>query len=126
MGLWATAAADAKRFLANSDHFGWPITVTDPDGSTADLTGYANDIGQSIDPQTGALVTGRAASCALHLDALSDAGLGTPRAVADEALTPWVVVFDDIQGVTHKFKVSEAMVDRTAGIVVCMLEAYKE
>jgi len=34
-------------------------------------------------------------------------------------------MFDDINGHSHTFKVSEAMPDRAIGIVTCMLETYR-
>ncbi len=126
MSLRDRAAADARAILEDSaGGFGRTITVTAPDGTTAELTGFSNDISQVIDPETGIAVAGRLASVALPIAALVDAGLGMPRAVADSARKPWRVSFADTGGTVHTFKVREAMPDRSLGIVTCTLEAYK-
>jgi len=120
------AAADAKRILEDSAAgFGWPITVTAPDGSSASLKGFSTDVAQTIDPDTGMTVSGRTASVTLPIKALTDAGLALPRGIADQASKPWRVTFDDIHGTSHEFKVAESMPDRALGVVLCMLEAYK-
>jgi hypothetical protein len=105
--------------------FGWPITITDPDGNTAPLTGFSNDIAQLIDPDTGQAVSGRLASVALRISSLTSAGLGLPVGISDSALKPWLVAFDDINGNPYTFKVQSAPPDRGLGIVICMLEFYE-
>jgi hypothetical protein len=126
VSLRAQAAADLGAILGDAaGGFGWPITVTDPSGTARTLTGFSSDIGQVIDPQTGVAVAGRTASVALALAALTAAGLGMPRGIADPASKPWVVSFNDIGGTSHTFKVLEAMPDRALGVVVCTLESYK-
>lgn len=125
MSLRTQAAADAKAILEDTNGFGYPITVSDPDCVSADLVGFSTDVSQVIDPETGQAVTGRSASVVLRLSTLATAGLGIPRAVADRSLRPWVVRFNDIDGTPHTFKVQEAMPDRAIGIVVCMLESYR-
>lgn len=125
-GLRELAEADLGRIQEDSAHgFGWPITVTDPAGNTADLTGFSNDIHQLIDPETGTAVTGRTASASIRIGHLSANGLDIPRSVADGAGKPWTVTFSNINGVSGTFKVSEAMPDHAIGNVVCMLEAYE-
>lgn len=125
MGLRAEAAADLRAITEDdAAGFGWPITLTDPAGTSVDIIGLANDIGTTIDPDTGMAVTGRNASVAISLAALDDAGVGIPKSIADSASKPWLVSFDDIQGEAHTFKVREALPDRAIGVVVCLLEAY--
>jgi len=120
------AAADLLAILEDSaGGFGWPITVTSPEGVTASLVGFSNDVAQVIDPETGIAVSGRVASVALAIASLTAAGLGLPRAIADGERRPWRVAFNDIGGTAHSFKVNEAMPDRAIGIVTCTLEAYK-
>lgn len=104
--------------------FAWDITVTDPAGLSAGLTGRSSDISQIIDPDTGQTVSGRAASVTLRLSTLTAKGLGLPRSISQETLRPWVVTFNDIGGQPHTFKVIQSNPDRTAGVVVCHLEAY--
>lgn len=125
MSLRDQAAADLQTFLEDTAGFGVPITVTDPAGTSVELTGFSTDIGETIDPETGTVVTGRSASVALSLARLTTEGLGIPRGIADGSGKPWVVTFDDIEGNAHTFKVSSSAPDRAAGIVTCMLEAYR-
>jgi hypothetical protein len=126
VSLRELAAADLKVILEDSaTGFGWAITVTNPEGTEATLTGFSTDIGQTIDPDTGQAVSGRRASVAIAIASLTDAGLGLPRSIADSGSRPWVIVFDDIHGTSHRFKVAESMPDRAAGVVTCLLEAYR-
>jgi len=125
VGLRSIAESDLTAILQDgTTGFGWEITVIDPAGTPAILTGFGNDISQLIDPDTGVAVSGRQASIALPISALTAAGLGLPRAVADGAESPWIVEFNDVGGTPHVFKVSESNPDRALGIVTCVLEAY--
>ena len=125
MSLRETAAADNRRIIEDVDGFGWPITITNPSGDTVNMTGLSNDIAQVIDPQTGQALSGRLASVALSIATLEQSGFAIPVGVADSSSKPWVVVFNDINGHEHTFKVIEANPDRALGCVVCTLEAYK-
>jgi hypothetical protein len=126
MGLREQAAADARAILEDRDGgFGWPITLTDPDGEAQAFVGYAGDIGHRIDPETGQTVVGRSATVSLSLEAITDAGMTVPRGIADSSKKPWLVAFEDIGGAPHTFKVVDAMPDRTVGVVVLHLELYK-
>lgn len=125
MSLREQAAADLKTIVEDLDGFGWPITVTDPFGITAALRGLSTDIGHTIDPETGVAVSGRRASIAIAIASLTAAGLGIPRGIADASSKPWVIVFNDIGGIAHTFKVCEAMPDRAIGVVTCLLATYK-
>ena len=125
MSLRAQAAADLLAIVEDAAGFGWPITVTNPAGTAADLTGLSADIGQMIDPETGIAVVGRKASVALAIASLTAAGLALPIGISSTASKPWRVTFNDLAGGTHEFKVSEAMPDRAIGVVTCILEAYK-
>ena len=105
--------------------FGWPITLTDPDGNSGTFTGLSDDIAQVIDPETGQAVSGRMASIALRIATLMEQGFGIPKGIADAAVKPWVVEFDDINGNPYKFKISESNPDRALGLVTCLLEVYR-
>lgn len=107
-----------------ADGFGWPITITDPAGTSAALVGRSNDIGLVIDPDTGLAVSGRSASVAVTITSLSAAGLGLPVGVEDTTGKPWVVVFNSINGSPYTFRVIATQPDRALGIVVCLLETY--
>lgn len=126
MGLREQAAQDLGAILEDSAYgFGWDITVKDPDGVSADLTGFSNDISSIIDPDTGLAVSGRSASVALRVSSLCLAGLGLPVGITDAKLKPWVILFKDISLNAFKFKVQQSNPDRTLGMVVCLLELYK-
>ncbi len=125
MGLREIAEADLSVILAdNLCGFSWPITVTDPAGTSVSLGGFSDDISQIIDPDTGQAVSGRLASAALSISALTAAGLGLPQGIADSGSKPWLVAFDDINGNPFTFKVSKSNPDRALGVVICLLELY--
>lgn len=125
-GLRAQAEADLGRILEDTTNgFGWPIKVTDPSGAVGQLTGFSTDISLMIDPETGQAVSGRTASATIRIALLSSEGLGIPQGVADGAVKPWLVQFDDINGVAYTFKVKESIPDRAIGAVSCILEFYK-
>lgn len=107
--------------------FGWPITLTAPDGTAATFTGFASDISQLIDPDTGQAVSGRLATITLRNAVIDQElpGKGLPINVVDTNNKPWLVSFDDINGVNYIFKVAESNPDRTLGLTVCILELYK-
>ncbi len=127
MGLREIAEMDLGVILEDETYgFGWPITVTDPSGTTVpDLIGFSDDISQVIDPDTGQAVSGRLASAVLRISSLVTAGLGLPRGIADSGSKPWIIQFDDINGNPFQFKVSQSNPDRALGIVSCILEVYK-
>ena len=105
--------------------FRWPITVTDPAGtSSSGLYGLSDDIAQIIDPDTGQAVSGRLASVAIRIAALSAQSLTLPEGIADASVKPWLVAFDDVNGNSYTFKVSQSNPDRAVGLVTCILEAY--
>lgn len=127
MSLRTLAEQDMGVILEGDAYgFRWPVTVTDPDGNTDDtLYGFSDDISQTIDPDTGELVSGRLASVALRVSTLNAAGFaGLPRAVADSSRKPWTVTFNDINGTSHTFKVRQSNPDRALGMLTCILEAY--
>ena len=126
MNLRLQAEADLGSIMEDTvGGFGWPITVTDPDGTVQPLVGLSTDIAQVIDPDTGQIVSGRLASVSIRIGALTAAGLTLPRGVAERAKKPWLVTFDDINGNPYTFKVQSADPDRAIGLVVCILEVYK-
>lgn len=126
MGLREQAAADLRAIAEDDvDGFGWEITLTDPSGTTATVTGLSTDVSLMIDPETGLAVSGRRASIAIAMATLTEAGLTRPRAIAESAGRPWLATFDDIEGASHTFKISEVRPDAAIGVVLCFLEAYR-
>ena len=125
MGLRTEAESVLSEILEDEDFFGWPITIIDPDGITASITGRSTDISQVIDPDTGQVVMGRAASVVLRISTLVASGFTSlPEGISDTNQKPWVVTFDDINGNSYDFKVKESNPDRAIGVVVCHLELY--
>lgn len=128
MNLRQQAEADLAFILEdNATGFGWPITVTDPNGFTGDgpLTGSSNDISQVVDPETGQVVSGRSASVALRVASIFEAGFNSlPTGITDKNSKPWIIAFDDINGNSYTFKVIQSNPDRTLGLITCILEAY--
>lgn len=126
MSLRLQAAADLQGILEDSvGGFGWAISVTSPVGVTAAFTGFSTDIGQTIDPETGVAISGSRASVALRIASLTAASMTIPKNVADTTGKPWVVKFNDINGVPRTFKVFDAMPDHALGIITLMLESYR-
>lgn len=127
MGLREIAEQDLGVILEDETAgFGWPIVLTAPDGTIGSLTGFSDDIAQVIDPDTGQAVSGRLASVALRNALIFQElpGLGLPRGIADTGSKPWLVTFNDINGTSYTFKVSESNPDRALGVTVCLLELY--
>ena len=128
MGLRELAENDLGFILEDEvTGFGWPVTITDPLGNsgTGPFIGFTDDISQVIDPDTGQAVSGRLATVVLRISSLNAAGLGIPEGISDENLKPWVVQFDDINGVSYTFKVSSSNPDRALGVVSLILELYQ-
>lgn len=124
MSLRLTATDDLNKILESD--FGWPITITDPSDTTVELSGYSNDIAQTIDPDTGQIISGRIATIAFSLRALTDAGLGIPIGIEDNTIKPWRITFQDTDLVSYRFKVQSSNPDRTLGIVTCELKLYND
>lgn len=121
MGLRTQAAADAKAILEDSvSGFAWPLTLTSPAGTVSALAGFASDIAESVDPETGTTVAGRRGSVAISLLSLAE----LPTAEAESEKRPWVVTFDDVTLAATSWKVVEVKPDRALGVVVLLLESF--
>lgn len=126
MSLRALAESDLTTIVNDqSNGFGWPVTITDPAETSANLSGFSNDVSLAIDPETGQLISSRIVSVSLVISDLINAGLSLPRNVADSTSKPWIVIFDDINGNSYTFKVKESNPDRALGLVVLILERYR-
>ncbi len=127
MSLRTQAEADLASTLEAPGDFGFPFTLTAPDGTTSpDLLGQTGDIGTLIDPDTGLAVSGRHAHLTVRISSLVAAGFtDLPRGIADLTSDPWVVTFDDLAANTQLWKVEQSMPDRTLGVVAMVLEFWK-
>lgn len=104
--------------------FGWPVTLTDPQGASANLTGQAHDISQIIDPDTGTAISGRSSAFVLRQSSITAAGLGDPYGVADGGSLPWLVSFESINGAPYTFKVEDSDADRVLGTRTLILGVW--
>lgn len=125
-----TIAEKDMAYIVQGDVNGWrwPIVITDPAGnSSATMFGLSNDVSLFIDPSTGQPISGRQASVAIRIADLTVQGLvGFPRGISDRNVKPWTVKFNDINGNPFTFKIVSSEPDRALGILVCILEIYKE
>ena len=129
MSNFLEIAQQDKAFTLKDSEFGFGtvITLTDPDLLSADVTGRANDIFLSIDPDTGVAVSGRSATIAVDMKELEDKGFSSlPANQTDKTKKPWIVEYTDQLSKSYTFKVLEGNPDRTLGIVLCTLEFYKK
>lgn len=127
MGLLETAAADLLGILSDASGGGFavPIMIVAPDARTVTINGLATDIGLTIDPQTGAAVSGRKVSVALPIRSLDTAGIGQPCGISDRNSAPWLVKLTLPTGGEQTFKVSSSEPDKL-GCLVCFLESFEE
>lgn len=128
MNIRMLAEQDLAVTLEDANAFGWPVTLTDPDGFTgsSNLTAQASDIGQMIDPDTGVPVSGRQAAAVLRISSVFAAGFILPVGIADSAGKPWLITFDDINGTEYTFKIEASDPDRTLGTVSLMLGVWDD
>jgi len=125
-GLRQLAQKDLGRILEDeSQGFGWPIVVIDPQGASVTLSGRVTDISEALNVDTGQMVSGRFASATIRIALLIEKGLSLPEGIADTDSKPWLIKFDDINGNNFTFKVAKSNPDRTLGLVTCMLELYQ-
>lgn len=125
MSLLDQARTDLAQILADDENgFAWSVTVTDPDGASAELTGMFQDIGQLIDVDTGVAVSGRQVSVSLGLTSLTAAGLGVPAFVSDGTQRPWRVDVTARDGSARHYKIQDTRVDDVIGTILCFLEPY--
>jgi hypothetical protein len=126
MNLRELAALDHRAIVEDSiAGFGREIMLVSPAGLQATLVGFWNDIGQEIDVESGAAVSGRVASVRLANGAVRAAGFSLPRGIADSDSRPWIVSFKGMGGREHKFKIVEVRTDRSIDGVDCFLETYR-
>lgn len=120
MSLWEIASADNAQILQDTEGgFARPVTLQNPAGQTASLNALCNDIANTIDPETGAVVSGRYATVTFSWAALNKAGLGKPVAITKGA--PWKVSFRGADGELKNFMINDVPSD-DLGTVSCRLK----
>lgn len=126
MSLRALAEADLQNILEDqATGFGYGITIINPNEDPLTMKGYTQDISQTIDTDTGQIVSGRLASVSLRESTLIQNNFSMPVGVVDQSLKPWIIKFNDINGAAYTFKIVEANPDRTLGVITCLLEEYQ-
>lgn len=123
MGLWEIAAADNAQLLQEVDGgFARPVTLQSPSGDTAIINALCNDIANTIDPETGAVVAARYATVTFAKPALVAAALGIPVAV--NSGKPWRVSFRAADGELKTFMLNDVSHD-DIGSVTCRLKLLR-
>jgi hypothetical protein len=125
MSLRDTAHADLIEIFSDPENVD-TCTITSPAGAFENFRVLSNDIHLSIDPGTGETVTGRQCSMAVLISELMAAGFDEIHGVAESDSKPWVVDAIDVNGIPDKFKVMETYPDRGAGLIILILELYKQ
>lgn len=123
MSLREQARADAIAITQSTSDFGWPVTVTNPDGTSAELTGFAGDVAIEEIDADGQIFTGRRAYVSLTMDQF--AALGTPRAEVDGDSSPWIIEFEDAEGTPRVYTILECKPDRALGLFTMTLKDYR-
>ena len=116
MNLHDLARDDLAKIYAGNDL----IVVTSPEGRVETFVGIMNDIAQTIDPDTGHIISGRVISSSLRIDDFLRIGLKLPAGVVDQRQRPWLVSFKN-----ETYKVRQADQDRTLGLITLLLEVYR-
>ncbi|AUR81576.1 hypothetical protein NVP1009O_09 [Vibrio phage 1.009.O._10N.261.51.C9] len=125
MNLRQLAEQDLTVTLEDADNgFGWPVTLVDPSGASANLTAQSQDIGLIVDPDTGVAVSGRTAAAVLRVSTIEACGLAVPEGEPRASTRPWRIVFTSTNGVETMFKVDDASRDRILGTVTLQLGVY--
>ena len=127
MNIRDLAAQDFHNIATDiNSGFGVPVVLISPDGKTEQISGLTTDISSYIDPETGVLVAGRVASVTFANKAIRAAGFNEmPVAIPEANKRPWVVCFNDPEGIPYLFKVVKVMPDRAISGIVLELELYK-
>lgn len=129
MGLREIANNDLQTILEkDSNGFRWPIKITSPSGKTTPRKyyGFTNDISLVIDPDTGIAVTGNLITVACFTRSLIKIFNEIPKNVPQQDNKPWVVEFEDINGIPGIFKVQDVNPDNALGMTVLTLEFYQK
>lgn len=113
-GLREIAESDLALTLEDPEGFGFEIQITEPGGVFKEAYGQSGDIQFLIDPETGLGVSGRFAHITVRQSSLTALGKGAP-------VKGWLIKFDDINGNSYNFIVTEARPDRTLGVVTCIV-----
>lgn len=125
MSLRQRAQRDIARITTNKSHFGWPVVISYK-GKEYQADCFSNNIGQTFDSDTGTVVSGQTATASISVIELQNKNIPEPVAVYNENRDPYLVSFNDGLGRDFLFKVVDTYPDRTLGLIVCILERFKD
>jgi hypothetical protein len=117
----------AESDLATTLEGDWqsPVLLASPDGLSKELLGQAGDVGATIDPDTGAVISGRTVHAALRISSIEAAGFkNLPEHVESLQGLPWLVTIRGLDGTDYPMAVRRSWPDRTLGIVTLSLEHW--
>ena len=121
------AQAVLKSILENvMTGFGEALTLITPSDVEYSVKGFSNDIGQTIDPDTGQLVSGRNAQVTLSLESIMALGIGIPEGISSSDSKPWRIRYTDLSGAVVTFAVITSSPDRSLGSLVLYLGRWEE
>lgn len=125
MSLRDLAHEDLQSIIHDDSSGAVEITITAPDDSVGVVHGWAQDIYLTIDPGTGAVVSGRQATASVLISDLIALEFDSIRGVIEATQRPWTVEFSDVNDRLDLFKVVKSNPDNGAGMTVLFLEEYK-
>ena len=126
MNLRDLAHEDLQGIIHDDSSGAIEITITAPDDSVGVVHGWVNDINLTIDPGTGAVVSGRQATVSVLISDLIALAMDGIKGVAESTHRPWTIEFSDINTRLDLFKVTKSNPDNGAGLTVLFLEEYKK
>ena len=126
MSLLNVAAKDARGIIESPRNASRDIKLIEPNGTEHSLTVGTRSISQSIDPDTGELVSGQFISITPSLLTLAERNISMPRNIQDHSENPWLVVMTNhITSLETTYKVIHSAPDFTLGLIVCDLGNYE-
>lgn len=108
----------AQALASNTDVFGSSVVFVDTSGNRFPISCNVQDISATIDPETQQIVTGRLVSFIVGRAAIESAGMGLPRAIAQDGVSPWLVEYAD-----QVWRVNDVRPDRVFGMLIVFVEA---
>lgn len=126
MSLIDRARADIARVTQDTNGFASEVTLTNPQGQSAQVRAFTNEVWQGLDPNSGNNVNGAVASIAISFDALEKAGLGTPQNPHNQSAKPWTVALRFADGVARTYKIAESRRDMLLGLIWYVIHHYKQ
>lgn len=126
MSILAMAEKDLATTLESTRDFGKVIHLTDPYGTTAEVTGQFGDIHALITLEEEIPVNVNLPHITLRLSTLREKGFCEPMPTENTNQNPWRITVDDITGDCRMFKLKMSKPDRTLGVVTAIIEPLED